>query len=119
MQLRQKASKEVREPASPEVSPNIGGGWILVGPEGDIQPIPRRGSQNNVAFENELLFHDPFALVKCCESLAFLVRDVAHITPFNFEYCIHCIRTFVEASLNGSRSTVESSAAILFGFGML
>ncbi|KAK6628289.1 hypothetical protein RUM43_002101 [Polyplax serrata] len=102
VQLRQKASKEVREPASPEVSPNIGGGWILVGPEGDIQPIPRRGSQNNVAFENELLFHDPFALVKCCESLAFLVRDVAHITPFNFEYCIHCIRTFVEASLNGT-----------------
>lgn len=97
--LRQKPSPSV----SPEMSPNVGGGWILVGNEGDIQPVPSRNAhQNNADFEQELMFHDPFALVKCCESLAFLVRDVAHITPFNFEYCVHCIRTFVEASLNGS-----------------
>lgn len=99
IQLRQKSN----QPAPLETSPNIGGGWILVGREGDIQPLPTRGNQNNVSYEQELLFHDPFALVKCCESLAFLVRDVAHITPFNFEYCVHCIRTFVEASLNGSK----------------
>lgn len=47
--------------------------------------------------------HDPYGLVKCCESLAFLVRDVAHITPYNFDNCVHCIRTFVEASLHASR----------------
>ena len=47
------------------------------------------------------LAHDPMAFVKSCESLAFLVRDVAHITPENFECAVQCIRTFVEASLNG------------------
>lgn len=47
---------------------------------------------------DDLMPHDPFALVKCCESLAFLVRDVAHITPFNFEHCVRCTRTFVEAT---------------------
>jgi len=42
--------------------------------------------------------------VKCVESLAFLVRDVAHITPYNFDECVHCIRTFVEATLNKGTS---------------
>lgn len=45
--------------------------------------------------------HSTFALVKCWDSLAFIVRNVAHITPYNFESCIKCIRTFVEASMNG------------------
>ena len=39
--------------------------------------------------------------MKACESLLFLVRDVAHITPENFESAVQCIRTFVEASLSG------------------
>nr|CAD7597813.1 unnamed protein product [Timema genevievae] len=91
-------------PTSPELSPNSGGGWILVGKEGDIQPLQVRGPRTVnqytiVPLERELLPHDPFALLKCCESLAFLVRDVAHITPYNFENCVHCIRTFVEATL--------------------
>nr|CAD7196617.1 unnamed protein product [Timema douglasi] len=91
-------------PTSPELSPNSGGGWILVGKEGDIQPLqvqgPRTVNQYTIVpLERELLPHDPFALLKCCESLAFLVRDVAHITPYNFENCVHCIRTFVEATL--------------------
>ena len=51
------------------------------------------------------LQHDPLAFVKACESLAFLVRDVAHITPENFESAVQCIRTFVEASLNSGRHT--------------
>ncbi|XP_075238410.1 sec7 domain-containing protein garz isoform X2 [Lycorma delicatula] len=91
---------------SPELSPNsAGGGWILVGREGEIQPMPARSSlsnQYNLLSERELMSHDPFSLVKCCESLAFLVRDVAHITPYNFENCVHCIRTFVEASLDSN-----------------
>nr|CAD7256019.1 unnamed protein product [Timema shepardi] len=91
-------------PTSPELSPNSGGGWILVGKEGDIQPLqvqgPRTVNQYTIVpLERELLPHDPFALLKCCESLAFLVRDVAHITPYNFENCVQCIRTFVEATL--------------------
>ena len=50
------------------------------------------------------LAHDPLAFVKSCESLTFLIRDVAHITPENFECAVQCIRTFVEASLNGAAS---------------
>ncbi|XP_059472257.1 Golgi-specific brefeldin A-resistance guanine nucleotide exchange factor 1 isoform X2 [Neocloeon triangulifer] len=78
------------------------GGWILVGREGEIQPLqvkPFPVNQCSIVHERELLAHDTHALVKCVESLAFLVRDVAHITPYNFENCVRCIRTFVEASI--------------------
>ncbi|XP_071455207.1 Golgi-specific brefeldin A-resistance guanine nucleotide exchange factor 1 isoform X2 [Hetaerina americana] len=93
-------------PTSPDIPPvSSPGGWILVGREGEIQPLqvrPMPGNQFSIVHDRELLSHDPYALVKCCESLAFLVRDLAHITPYNFENCVHCIRTFVEASLNGN-----------------
>jgi hypothetical protein len=69
--------------------------------------------------EQELLPHDPYGLVKCCESLAFLIRDVAHITPYNFENCVHCIRTFVEASLNGSKFYIVITSQVLFHNGTL
>ena len=74
-----------------------------MGNEGEVQPVVGRTpppSQYNLALERNLGVHDPSGLVKCCESLAFLVRDVAHITPYNFDDCVHCIRTFVEASLH-------------------
>ena len=59
--------------------------------------------------------HDTKSLMKCCETLSFLVRDVAHVTPHNFETCVHCIRVFVEASLNGGwlRAIVLFSVANL------
>lgn len=47
------------------------------------------------------MHHSTFALVKCWDSLTFIVRNVAHITPYNFESCVKCIRTFVEAALHG------------------
>lgn len=103
----QMASQPLSPTNSPELSPSnaSNGGWILVGREGEIQPLPLRNlkaSSNSPAWDRELHAHDPYALVKCCESLTFLVRDVAHITPYNFEYCVHCIRTFVEASLHAT-----------------
>lgn len=45
--------------------------------------------------------HDTKSLLKCVESLSFIVRDAAHITPDNFELCVKTLRIFVEASLNG------------------
>ena len=45
--------------------------------------------------------HDKKAFAKCCETLTFLIRDMAHITLQNFESCIHCLRTFVEACVLG------------------
>lgn len=51
--------------------------------------------------------HDTKSLLKCVESLSFIVRDAAHITPDNFELCVKTLRIFVEASLNGGGSTDE------------
>ncbi|BES91822.1 Sec7 domain [Nesidiocoris tenuis] len=80
-------------------------GWILVGREGEIQPISRGGRIVPPDFsqiEREFYPHDPYSMVKCCESLAFLIKDVIHITPYNFQNCVHCLRTFVEAAAEAS-----------------
>ncbi|ERL94183.1 hypothetical protein D910_11465 [Dendroctonus ponderosae] len=98
-------------PTSPVGTPNTGG-WILVGNEGEIQPVMGRTvppTQYGIALEGNLGAHDPASLIKCCESLAFLVRDVAHITPYNFDICVHCIRTFVEASLQEAKKAGKKS----------
>ena len=50
--------------------------------------------------DEELFPHDAKALMKCAEVLAMLVRDAAHITPYNFDSCVHTIRVFVEASMH-------------------
>lgn len=47
--------------------------------------------------------HDPFSFVKCCECLAFLVRNIAHITPYNFAKCVSVIMNFARASLQTSK----------------
>ncbi|KAK6059165.1 hypothetical protein COOONC_03206 [Cooperia oncophora] len=38
-----------------------------------------------------------------CDTLSFLLRDAIHVTPDNFESCVACLRTMVEASLDGGR----------------
>lgn len=53
--------------------------------------------------------HDTKSLLKCVESLSFIVRDAAHITPDNFELCVKTLRIFVEASLNGGGSPNEGA----------
>uniref|UniRef100_A0A1B6C7R4 SEC7 domain-containing protein n=2 Tax=Clastoptera arizonana TaxID=38151 RepID=A0A1B6C7R4_9HEMI len=97
-----RSPQSIPSSGSSELSTNTAGSWIVVGKEGDIQPISNKPAFINHSFssERELCAHDPYSLAKCCESLAFLVRDVAHITPYNFENCVHCIRTFVEASVD-------------------
>lgn len=90
---------------------------LQVGREGDIQPLVRPLSNVfSLSSERDLGSHDSFSLVKCCESLAFLVRDVAHITPYNFENCVHCIRTFVEASLDARKYLLQNN---IFSFDYL
>ncbi|XP_033250509.1 Golgi-specific brefeldin A-resistance guanine nucleotide exchange factor 1-like isoform X1 [Drosophila miranda] len=54
-------------------------------------------SSSSLVYNCQLLDHAPFALFKCWDSLSFIVRSVAHITPYNFEACVRCIRIFVEA----------------------
>ncbi|XP_074647787.1 Golgi-specific brefeldin A-resistance guanine nucleotide exchange factor 1-like isoform X2 [Tubulanus polymorphus] len=68
-------------------------------------------NQYNIALNEEIKHHDMKSLMKSCETLAFLVRDAAHVTPHNFESCVHCIRTFVEAGLNGGLSTASRTVS--------
>ena len=54
--------------------------------------------------------HDRRALTKSCEILSFLIRDLAYVTQENFEYCIHCIRIFIEAII---KEQIEKSKSKL------
>lgn len=92
---------------SPALSPS-GDNWILVNRDADVISVSAIAKEpiaqiETLAYPCKLLKHSPFALIKCWDSLAFIVRNVAHITPYNFELCVKCIRTFVEAVFNGGR----------------
>ncbi|XP_075169478.1 sec7 domain-containing protein garz [Haematobia irritans] len=95
--------------SSPYASTPTGENWILVNKDTDLaasrpQSPPESLSApvlSNLVYNCKLLDHMPFALFKCWDSLAFIVRNVAHITPYNFESCVRCIRTFVEACRDG------------------
>ncbi|XP_043262335.1 Golgi-specific brefeldin A-resistance guanine nucleotide exchange factor 1 isoform X1 [Colletes gigas] len=90
--------------------------WALMSPTGTEAPLPV--AADTIVLDRDLLPHDPAALAKCCESLTFLVRDVAHVTPFNFELCIRCVRTFAEAVLQstGKRSRVCNTTKEAAGY---
>ncbi|XP_076161643.1 sec7 domain-containing protein garz isoform X2 [Ptiloglossa arizonensis] len=81
--------------------------WVLTSSTGTEAPLPV--AADTIILDRDLQSHDPAAFAKCCESLTFLVRDVAHVTPFNFELCIRCVRTFAEAVLQctGKRNRVH------------
>ncbi|NWI18139.1 GBF1 factor, partial [Crypturellus soui] len=92
-------------------------GWLVVGKD-DIdtsRPSPglsRLGpsplvNQYSLTVGLDLGPHDTKSLMKCVESLSFIVRDAAHVTPENFELCVKTIRIFVEASLNGGYKSQE------------
>uniref|UniRef100_A0A8C7UA00 Golgi-specific brefeldin A-resistance guanine nucleotide exchange factor 1 n=1 Tax=Oncorhynchus mykiss TaxID=8022 RepID=A0A8C7UA00_ONCMY len=86
-------------------------GWLVVGKDDlDISKVAASGSktllnplvnQYSLSLGQDMGFHDTKSLIKCVESLSFIVRDAAHVTPENFELCVKAIRVFVEASLNG------------------
>ncbi|XP_023032106.1 Golgi-specific brefeldin A-resistance guanine nucleotide exchange factor 1 isoform X2 [Drosophila willistoni] len=75
---------------------------------------PLASVSSSLVYPCQLLDHSPFALFKCWDSLAFIVRSVAHITPYNFEACVRCIRIFVEACRDGGirqRRKLETSSS--------
>lgn len=85
-------------------TPTASENWIIVNKDSEVTTsIASRPASpvHSLVYPCKLMRHSTFALVKCWDSLAFIVRNVAHITPYNFESCVKCIRTFVEASLNG------------------
>lgn len=69
--------------------------------------ITKQNSESSPANQYELTVgiklnkHDSKSFVKSCQSLAFLIRDNAHVTKENYLQCVHAIRVFSEASLDG------------------
>lgn len=88
--------------SSPATPPGGESNWIIV--DKDDGTKQRSQMIASVVYPCKLMQHSPIALVKCWDSLAFVVRNVAHITPYNFEICVKCIRTFVEASMTYGRA---------------
>ncbi|XP_041424775.1 Golgi-specific brefeldin A-resistance guanine nucleotide exchange factor 1 isoform X3 [Xenopus laevis] len=85
-------------------------GWLVVGKEdvdsskvaAVVKPIANAPvNQYSLTIGLDFGPHDTKSLMKSVESLSFIVRDAAHVTPMNFELCVKTIRVFVEASLNG------------------
>ncbi|ETN72625.1 hypothetical protein NECAME_18757, partial [Necator americanus] len=58
-------------------------------------------SRGSLVLRTNLGRHEPAAFLKVCDTLSFLLRDAIHVTPDNFESCVQCLRTMVEASLDG------------------
>ncbi|EDV25608.1 uncharacterized protein TRIADDRAFT_24514 [Trichoplax adhaerens] len=59
-------------------------------------------SQYNLSLSDEINKHDTRCLTKSCETLGFLIRDSAHLTPTNFPGCVHGLRVLAQATANGS-----------------
>ncbi|XP_066549516.1 Golgi-specific brefeldin A-resistance guanine nucleotide exchange factor 1 isoform X2 [Amia ocellicauda] len=95
-------------------------GWLMVGKDDiDISKSVAPGTkvqssplvnQYSLTLGQDMGLHDTKSLIKCVESLSFIVRDAAHVTPENFELCVKTIRVFVEAGLNGGYKTHEKKS---------
>ena len=66
------------------------------------EPVKSQQNQFSIVLDEALYPHDAIALMKCAEVLALLVRDAAHVTPYNFDSCVHALRVFVEASMHNA-----------------
>uniref|UniRef100_A0A1A9WV30 SEC7 domain-containing protein n=1 Tax=Glossina brevipalpis TaxID=37001 RepID=A0A1A9WV30_9MUSC len=110
--------------SSPFPSSPTSENWILVNKDTDLNALSRPQSPpassfnglvpslSGLVYNCKLLEHSPHALFKCWDTLAFIVRNVAHITPYNFESCVRCIRTFVEACRDGGYKQRQRNEAL-------
>ncbi|KAK0051833.1 Golgi-specific brefeldin A-resistance guanine nucleotide exchange factor 1 [Biomphalaria pfeifferi] len=100
----QKHSSSLNHPLGLELRPvPDNGSWMMVNRE-DVHSPRMPVNQYSIDLNENLLYPDSKSLLKSAETLTFLVRDAAHVTPHNFESCVHCIRTFVEAGVNGGKT---------------
>lgn len=53
----------------------------------------------SIIYPCKFINHSTVAFKKSIDSLGFVIRNVAHVTPYNFERCVATIRKFLEASL--------------------
>ena len=76
----------------------LGDTWLVITKQ-DSESSPV--NQYELTVGAKLNKHDSKSFVKSCQSLAFLIRDNAHVTKENYLHCVHALRLFSEASLNG------------------
>uniref|UniRef100_A0A671TGC4 Golgi-specific brefeldin A-resistance guanine nucleotide exchange factor 1 n=1 Tax=Sinocyclocheilus anshuiensis TaxID=1608454 RepID=A0A671TGC4_9TELE len=102
----------------PRSATDVDLGWLVVGKDdldGSKAAVTSASkplshpliNQYSLTLGQDMGLHDTKSLIKCVDSLSFIVRDAAHVTPENFELCVKAIRVFVEASLNGGYRTHE------------
>ncbi|XP_067628120.1 Golgi-specific brefeldin A-resistance guanine nucleotide exchange factor 1 isoform X2 [Eurosta solidaginis] len=127
VQLQKQSQHTYSNMSSPYPSSPTAENWILVNKDSDLSTHSRPQSPSNTAtstaqpttspliYNCKLGEHSPIALFKCWDSLAFIVRNVAHITPYNFESCVRCIRTFVECCRDGGITQRRKFEAELTG----
>ncbi|XP_052766160.1 Golgi-specific brefeldin A-resistance guanine nucleotide exchange factor 1-like isoform X2 [Mya arenaria] len=84
------------------------GSWMLVNKDEPLYKKLAPYNQYSIELNEPVHFCDSKSLLKSSETLSFLVRDAAHVTPLNFESCVHAIRAFAEASLNGGHKKQAS-----------
>ncbi|EDO31538.1 predicted protein, partial [Nematostella vectensis] len=85
--------------AEPDISASaVGDAWLLISKE-DSEGSPI--NQYDLTVSVQLNKHDSKCFVKSCQSLTFLIQDCAHVSKENFLHCVHAVRVYTEASLNG------------------
>ncbi|KAJ8712096.1 hypothetical protein PYW07_004938 [Mythimna separata] len=77
-------------------------GWILVKNEAES---PDTGDLEGSV---SLRAHRASALARCCEALALVVRDVAHVTPYNCRAAVRAVRLFARATLHDGKRSGKS-----------
>ncbi|RXN24787.1 Golgi-specific brefeldin A-resistance guanine nucleotide exchange factor 1 isoform X3 [Labeo rohita] len=104
----------------PRSATDVDVGWLVVGKDdldgskaaviSSSKPLTHPLiNQYSLTLGQDMGLHDTKSLIKCVDSLSFIVRDAAHVTPENFELCVKAIRVFVEASLNGVTLLIVST----------
>ena len=76
----------------------LGDTWLVITKQ-DSESSP--ANQYELTVGVELNKHDRKSFLKSCQTLAFLIHDNAQVTKENYLQCVHAIRVFSEASLNG------------------
>ncbi|KAF9795917.1 hypothetical protein SFRURICE_007436 [Spodoptera frugiperda] len=78
-------------------------GWILV----------KNETESSEALDLEgavsLRAHRSSALSRCCEALALVVRDVAHVTPYNCRAAVRAVRLFARATLHSGTDNMTTA----------
>lgn len=79
-------------------------GWILVKSEQEKAECEGSGAGGAVSLRP----HRASALARCCEALALVVRDVAHVTPYNCRAAVRAVRLFARATLHDGKKSSKN-----------